>query len=82
MNTVLSAKPALNLSPMEHADYTFGLVSKTAKAAQWTSKALADRFASGIQDASVEPFALGRSVVYVVKVGPWMFARDLKARNA
>jgi hypothetical protein len=68
------------ISPMEHADFKFSLVSSKSNADLFPSREAAGQFASGIRESRVHPYQLGAEppVGFVVQVGPWMFAKDIR----
>ena len=69
-----STLPALH--PMEHPDFTFSLINPRWSADHFATKGEAESFAGGIRESQVKPGSNG----WVVQVGPWMFAHDIKPR--
>lgn len=67
------------LTPMEHADFVFNLVSNRRTADQFSTRQQAQDFADGIKESTV--WALNdRGTAWVVRVGPWMYAAGIRAR--
>ena len=71
----------MKLHPMEHADFVFTLVSNRANAAHFQTREKAQGFADGIRESTVWS-ADDRGSAWVVRVGPWMYARDIVPRVA
>ena len=65
---------------MEHPDFVFSLVSSRANARQFPTRESAQNFADGIRESTVWS-ANDRGSAWVVRVGPWMYARDIKTRG-
>ena len=72
--------PMNKLSPMEHPAFTFTLISTRSNAHAFTSRELAQEFAKDIKQHSVLA-ANDAGTSWVVKVGPWMYARDIVPRR-
>ena len=73
--------PAPQFSATEHPLFTFGQVSDPAKAHRFARAQEADTFASGIREAEVVPYMAVKPGCWLVRVGPWMFVRDIAPRS-
>ena len=66
------------IHPMKHPDFVFGLTYPKYNAHAWPSKKDAEQFSSGIRESCVEPYYAWHGLIWVVRVGPWMYAHEVK----
>lgn len=78
----MSATESRAISPMAHADFTFGLVSSKACADAFPTKEASQQFADGIRESRISACDWRKPVEWVVQVGPWMYAHGIKPRPA
>lgn len=70
-----------SIHPMKHRDFTFGLTDRKNNAHTWGTREDAEAFASGIKESCVEPFYAWYGRVWVVRVGPWMYAHQVQPND-
>ncbi len=64
--------------PMKHADFVFGLTYPKSNAHTWADRPEAEAFAAGIRESAVETYYGRHGLVWVVRVGPWMYASQVR----
>jgi hypothetical protein len=74
-------EPAYTGSPMEHPKYLFSLIHPKSNGHSFPTRAEAEKFSSEIKESRVHSRTGFEQDGWVVQVGPWMFAADVRERK-
>lgn len=70
-----------SIHPMKHKDFVFGLTYPKSNAHTWPTKEEAEKFSSGVEESCVEAYYGCHGRIWVVRVGPWMYAYQVRPKE-